>query len=262
MPLWSGPRRGLGKLVCMVAELPELLVPDAAAWRGWLEPHHASSPGIWLVLAKKNTTKPTNLGYDQALEEASCYGWIDGQLGRRDEVTYRQRFTPRRPRSAWSANNVALAERLIAAGRMRPAGLAAVERARQDGRWEAAYAGSASIEVPADLAVALAADPAAQCAFEGLSRLNRFAIIYRVTAPGQPATRARRIERFVSMLARGETIHPPERRGPPQKGEGHPQKGEGRADGGVVERPAEAGSRPGAQPRPAPQPRARPDGSG
>jgi uncharacterized protein YdeI (YjbR/CyaY-like superfamily) len=207
-----------GKLVWMGTELPELLVDDATAWRAWLDSNHATSPGAWLVLAKKHTMRPTNLSYDQALEEATCYGWIDGQVGRRDESTYRQRFTPRRPRSAWSANNVALAERLIAQGRMRPAGLAAIERARQDGRWEAAYAGSATIEVPADLAEALAAEPAAQEAFDGLSRQNRYSVIYRVTAPGRPGTRARRIERFVSMLARGETVYP--QTGYPQTGPG------------------------------------------
>ena len=203
----------------MAAELPELLVPDVAAWRAWLASNHATSAGAWLVLAKKNTTQPTNLSYEQALEEASCYGWIDGQVGRRDEATYRQRFTPRRPRSAWSANNVALAERLISQGRMRPAGLAAIERAKQDGRWETAYAGSATIDVPADLAEALAAGPgAAQQAFEGLSRQNRYAVIYRVTAPGRPETRACRIERFVSMLARGETIYPQGRDQPGDSG--------------------------------------------
>ena len=140
----------------MAIELPELLVPDAERWRRWLDGNHATAPGAWLVLAKKGFTQPTSLTYDQALEEAACFGWIDGQLSRRDEATYRQRFTPRRPRSAWSANNVALAERLVSEGRMRPAGLAAIDRAKADGRWEAAYAGSASIEVPLDLAEALA----------------------------------------------------------------------------------------------------------
>jgi uncharacterized protein YdeI (YjbR/CyaY-like superfamily) len=192
----------------MAIELPELLVQDVEAWRAWLGSNHATSPGVWLVLAKKKAAGPTKVGYDQAIEEASCYGWVDGQVGRRDEATYRQRFSPRRPRSAWSANNVALAERLIAEGRMDPAGLAAIERARLDGRWEAAYEGSATIEVPADLAAALAASPAAQKAFDGLNRQNRFAVIYRVTAPGRPETRAGRIERFVSMLARGEALHP------------------------------------------------------
>ena len=192
----------------MAMELPELLVPDAVAWRRWLDEHHAGSAGAWLVLAKKGFTQPTSITYDQALEEAACFGWIDGQLGRRDESTYRQRFTPRRPRSAWSANNVALAERLIREGRMRPAGLAAIDRAKADGRWEAAYAGSASIEVPPDLAEALDRVGAAQAAFERLNRRNRYAVLYRISKPTTPAARARQVERFVSMLARGETIYP------------------------------------------------------
>jgi uncharacterized protein YdeI (YjbR/CyaY-like superfamily) len=192
----------------MAVELPELLVPDAPAWRRWLEDNHSGSPGAWVVLAKKGTMQPTSLTYDQALEEAACYGWIDGQLGRRDEATYRQRFTPRRPRSAWSANNVALAGRLVADGRMRPAGLIAIERAKADGRWKAAYAGSASIEVPADLAEALAADPGAQAAFERLNRLNRYAVLYRISTATSSKTRARRVGRFVSMLSRDEAIHP------------------------------------------------------
>ena len=125
----------------MATELPELLVPDHVAWHSWLDANHAGMTGIWLVLAKKaqgSTTGPTTLTYDEALEEAVCYGWVDGQVGRRDQLTYRQRFTPRRYKSVWSANNVALAERLISQGRMSPAGLAAVERAKADGTWEAA----------------------------------------------------------------------------------------------------------------------------
>jgi uncharacterized protein YdeI (YjbR/CyaY-like superfamily) len=192
----------------MAIELPELLVPDAAAWRQWLDDNHAGSAGAWLVLTKKGFTQPTSITYDQALEEAACFGWIDGQLGRRDESTYRQRFTPRRPHSAWSVNNVALAERLISGGRMRSAGLAAIDRAKADGRWEAAYAGSASIEVPPDLAEALARVPAAQAAFEGLNRRNRYAVLYRISKPTTPTARARLVERFVSMLARGQTIYP------------------------------------------------------
>jgi len=119
----------------MAAELPEVLVGDAAAWERWLAGHHEGSPGAWVVLAKKGVTRPTSLTYDQALEEAACYGWVDGQVSRRDESTYRQRFTPRRPRSTWSATNIALAERLILEGRMRPPGLAAIDRAKADGRW-------------------------------------------------------------------------------------------------------------------------------
>src|SRR5436853_3799234 len=134
----------------MAVEQPELIVHDAAAWRAWLTEHHADQPGVWLVLAKKGTEKPTSLTYDQALEEALCHGWIDGQVGRRDEATYRQRFTPRRRRSAWSKRNAAIAERLLAERRMHAAGIEQVERAKADGRWQAAYAGSAGIEVPPD----------------------------------------------------------------------------------------------------------------
>ena len=198
-PLSSGP---------MVADLPELIVADAAAWRAWLGNHHGNSTGVWLVLAKKGTKEPTRLTYDEALEEALCHGWIDGQLGRRDEATYRQRFTPRRGRSAWSKRNVALAERLLREGRMQPPGLAAVEQARVDGRWGSAYAGSGQIEVPADLALALQAAPAALATFDRLSSRNRYAVLYRIGSARRPETRARRIQQFVAMLARGETIYP------------------------------------------------------
>lgn len=198
----------------MADELPELVVRDAAAWRTWLAKHHANPVGIWLVLAKKGTEKPTSLTYDQALEEALCHGWIDGQAGRRDEATYRQRFTPRRRRSAWSKRNTGIAERLIAEDRMRPAGHAEVERAKADGRWEAAYAGPASMEVPPDLAEALAAEPKAQAMFEGLNSQNRYAILYRIATAKRAETRARKIEQFVAMLSRGETVHPQKRRRP------------------------------------------------
>lgn len=120
----------------MAAEPPELVVPDAAAWRAWLAEHHDSSPAAWLVLAKKGTSEPTSLTYDEALEEALCHGWIDGLARRRDEATYLQRFTPRRRRSPWSRRNVALAERLLVEGRMHAAGVAEVERAKADGRWD------------------------------------------------------------------------------------------------------------------------------
>src|SRR6476659_1887448 len=128
----------------MPDELAELIVPDTAAWRAWLEAHHADSPGVRLVLAKKGTTEPTSLSYDQALDEALCYGWIDGQVKRRDEGTYYQRFTPRRARSPWSKRNVGIAGRLDEEGRMHAAGQAEIERAQADGRWEAAYAGAAT----------------------------------------------------------------------------------------------------------------------
>jgi uncharacterized protein YdeI (YjbR/CyaY-like superfamily) len=192
-----------------VAEPAELLVEDAAAWRAFLEGTDAD--GVWLVLAKKGTTKPTSLSYFEALEEALCFGWIDGQVRRRDELTFRQRFTPRRAKSVWSQRNVAHAERLIAEGRMASAGLEAIEGAKADGRWEAAYAGQATIEVPAELAAALAAEPEAASMFESLSSQNRYAILHRIALAKRPETRSRRIEQFVAMLARGETIHPQKR---------------------------------------------------
>jgi uncharacterized protein YdeI (YjbR/CyaY-like superfamily) len=192
-----------------VSEPADLLVVDAAAWRAYLEGTDAD--GVWLVLAKKGTTEPTKLSYGEALEEALCFGWIDGQVRRRDEVTYRQRFTPRRARSVWSKRNVAHSERLIAEGRMAPAGLAAIERAKADGRWEAAYAGPATIEVPPELAAALAGEPKANAMFETLTSQNRYAILHRLALAKRPETQTRRIEQFVAMLARGETIYPQKR---------------------------------------------------
>lgn len=193
------------------AELPELIVRDAAAWRAWLAAHHADSAGVWLVLAKKGAVEPTSLTYDQALDEALCFGWIDGQTGRRDEATYRQRFTHRRPRSNWSKRNTGIAERLLAERRMHSAGVAEIERAKADGRWEAAYASSGNIQVPPDLAAALAAEPNAQAMFETLNSQNRYGVLYRVAGAKRADTRARRIKQFVAMLARGETIYPQKR---------------------------------------------------
>jgi uncharacterized protein YdeI (YjbR/CyaY-like superfamily) len=192
----------------MAAEPQELIVRDATAWRAWLAEHHGEQAGVWLVLAKKGTEKPTSLTYDQALVEALCHGWIDGQVRRRNETTYRQRFTPRRRRSSWSKRNTEIAEQLLAEGRMHAAGIAEIERAKGDGRWDAAYAGPATMKIPADLAAALAAEPKAQATFESLNRQNRYAILYRIETAKRADTRARRIAEFVAMLARGETIHP------------------------------------------------------
>lgn len=193
----------------MADELAELTAPDATAWRHWLDEHHAESPGVWLHLARKGTTTPTTLDYGQALDEALCFGWIDGQVrGSGGGPTYRQRFTPRTARSRWSARNVEHVERLAAQGRMHPAGLAVVERARADGRLGAAYAGPAAAEVPDDLAAALADNADAAAMFAILTSQNRYAVLYRLQSVSRPETRARRIDRFVEMLARGETIHP------------------------------------------------------
>jgi uncharacterized protein YdeI (YjbR/CyaY-like superfamily) len=190
----------------------ELVVRDAKAWRRWLAKHHEEPDGVWLVLAKKGTVEPTSLTYDDALDEALCHGWIDGQVKRRDDATYKQRFTPRRKRSPWSQRNVANAERLVAEGRMHEAGLAEIERAKADGRWDAAYAGAATIEVPDDLAAALAAEPKAQKMFGALTSQNRYAVLYRVTTAKRADTRARRIAEYVAMLARGETPYPQKQR--------------------------------------------------
>jgi uncharacterized protein YdeI (YjbR/CyaY-like superfamily) len=198
-------------LHAMAADIPELIVADASAWRHWLSENHATPSGVWLVLAKKGSTQPTSLTYAQALDEALCHGWIDGQAAPRDEATYRQRFTPRRARSRWSARNVGIIGRLRAEGRMHPRGEAEVARAQHDGRWEAAYAGPASSEVPPDLAAALIAEPRAQEMFGILTSQNRYAILFRISDAKLPATRTRRINQFVAMLARGETVYPQKR---------------------------------------------------
>lgn len=195
-------------------DLPELCVPDAAAWRTWLARHHDQPTGVWLVLAKKGTTQPTSLSYDQALDEALCFGWIDGQVRGGSDGVFHQRWTPRRARSPWSRRNVDHATRLIEQGRMQPAGLREIERAKADGRWEAAYAGPATIEVPDDLAAALARQPRAQAMFEILTSQNRYSVLLRLSQAKKPETRARRLQQFVDMLARGETIYPQKRRLP------------------------------------------------
>jgi uncharacterized protein YdeI (YjbR/CyaY-like superfamily) len=192
----------------MTIERQELVLADVKAWRAWLEENHSSSPGIWLVMAKKGTLEPTSIKYAQALEEALCFGWIDGQARSGNDVTYSQGFTPRRKRSVWSKRNTGIAERLVAERRMHQSGIAEMERAKSDGRWEAAYAGPAGIEVPPDLSGALAASPKALAKFETLNSQNRYAVLYRVATAKRPETRARRIEQFVAMLARGETIYP------------------------------------------------------
>lgn len=196
----------------MAADPPQLIVRDAAAWRTWLAENVDEQAGVWLVLAKKGTTDPTSLSYAAALEEALCHGWIDGQARRRDEGTYVQRFTPRRRRSMWSQRNVGIVERLTAEGRMHPQGLSEVARAKADGRWEVAYAGPATAEIPADLTEALVARPEAQAMFENLTSQNRFAVLHRLGAAKRQETRARRIEQYVDMLARGETFYPQRKR--------------------------------------------------
>lgn len=177
------------------------------AWAAWLAAHHADSPGLWLKIGKQ-ANREDSVTYAEALEEALCYGWIDGQKRAFDDSWWLQHFTPRGPRSKWSQINRERAEGLIQAGRMRAAGLAAVEAAKADGRWEAAYASQRTIEMPDDLEQVLKAHPKAAAFFETLDSANRYAVLYRIHDAKRPETRAKRIARFVEMLERGEKLHP------------------------------------------------------
>jgi uncharacterized protein YdeI (YjbR/CyaY-like superfamily) len=187
-------------------EPPILQFDDQRAWAGWLRENHADSQGVRLMLAKKGSGI-TTVTYGEALEEALCYGWIDGQVGRYDESFYLQRFTPRRPRSMWSANNRTKVERLIAEGRMKPTGLKAIEAAKADGRWDAAYPAQSEATVPDDLQRALDENPEAKAFFETLSSQNRFAILFRLHGTKRPETRAKRIAQYVAMPAEHRTFH-------------------------------------------------------
>jgi uncharacterized protein YdeI (YjbR/CyaY-like superfamily) len=192
----------------MQAGLPVRSFPDAVSFEAWLAAQPPGSPGLWLQLAKKGSGVPC-VGKPAAIEALLCHGWIDGQLQPRDALSWLVRCTPRKPRSNWSAVNRATALRLIADGRMAPAGLAQVQAAQADGRWNAAYAPQRLATVPPDLQQALDADPAAAAFFATLTGANRYAVLYRVQDAKTPATRARRIAQFVAMLARGEVLHPP-----------------------------------------------------
>ncbi len=190
-----------------MSDLAELLVVDVEAWHAWLDVHHGDHPGVWLVLHKKGG-QTTTLTYAQALDEALCFGWIDGQIARRDDHSYRQRFTRRRPDSLWSARNVEHVARLSESGRMRPAGIAAVDAAQARGRWQTAYRGQADLQIPPDLAQALATNHAAAVTFDQLDAANRYAVVFRLNAVKRAATRERKLAEYVDMLARGESLHP------------------------------------------------------
>ena len=185
-----------------------LVVTDQAAWRAWLDANESTSDGVWLVLAKKGVTDPTSLTYQEALIEALCSGWIDGQRRSRDDSTFVQRFTPRRKTSLWSERNIGIVETLIAEGRMRPAGHAEIERAKADGRWERAYSGAGRIEMHEELAAALAASPAATATFERLNAQNRYAVLWRVATAPSETSRGNRLAKLIGMLERGETPYP------------------------------------------------------
>jgi uncharacterized protein YdeI (YjbR/CyaY-like superfamily) len=185
---------------------PTVAFPSCEAWEAWLETEHDRSEGVWLRIAKKGTGVDS-VSYAEALEAALCYGWIDGQKRSLDDSHWLQRFTPRTARSKWSRINRDKAQALIDAGRMKPAGLREVERAKADGRWDAAYAGARAATVPDDLQRALDADPEARAFFATLDSANRYAILYRVQDAKRPETRTRRIEKYVAMLHAHETIH-------------------------------------------------------
>ncbi|MEU4109429.1 YdeI/OmpD-associated family protein [Streptomyces sp. NPDC027717] len=191
----------------MTHDLETVVFESAEAFEAWLDEHHAVSPGIWLKLRKKGPGIVA-LDYAQALDVALCYGWIDGQKTKFDDQWWLQRFTPRRPRSRWSKVNRDKVAALTEQGRIRPPGQAEIARAKADGRWEAAYDSASTATVPDDLMAALTAVPAAAESFENLDRQNRYAILYRVQDAKKPETRARRIEKYVAMLARGEKLHP------------------------------------------------------
>jgi uncharacterized protein YdeI (YjbR/CyaY-like superfamily) len=192
--------------VTLPTDLPVLGFPDQAALEAWLETEAATAPGVYVKLAKKGAGVPS-VTYAELVESCLCFGWIDGRSNRLDDSFYLQRITPRRARSVWSQKNVDAVEALILAGRMRPTGLAAVDAARADGRWDRAYAGSATITVPDDLAAALAAEPAAQKEFEALDGANRYAVLWRVHTAASDATRAKRIASLVQLLRDGGRLH-------------------------------------------------------
>jgi uncharacterized protein YdeI (YjbR/CyaY-like superfamily) len=196
-----------GAIADRLEDLPIVSFASALEWEQWLDEHHLSADGVWLKLAKKNSGVPS-LSQAVAVEVALCFGWIDGQGAPHDDTSWLQRFTPRRSRSKWSQINREKATRLIAEGRMRPAGVEQVELARGDGRWERAYAPQSTAAVPDDLAAELERSPAAAEFFATLNGVNRYAILYRIGDAKRPETRARRIRKFVEMLERGEKLHP------------------------------------------------------
>ena len=189
------------------SDYPILLFADRAAFRQWLSAHHASRPGLWLRIAKA-ASPLRSVTYAEALDVALCFGWIDGQKRSHDADTFLQKFTPRQKRSPWSKRNREHVARLIAAGEMHAAGLAAVDAAKADGRWDRPYDSARGATVPEDLQAALEEHPAAKAFFATLTGANRYAILYRVQTAVKPETRARRITEFVAMLERGETLHP------------------------------------------------------
>ncbi len=200
-------KTSITKKVADSAELPTLSFDTPRAFSDWLADHHASSHGIWLSLAKK-ASGTASITYAEAINVALAWGWIDGQKQRGDEASWLQKFTPRAAKSVWSKINREKALALIEAGAMQPAGLAEVERAKQDGRWDVAYDPPSRATVPDDLQAALAKNERAAAFFRTLDAKNRYAVLWRVQTAKKVETRQKRIAEFVAMLARGEKVHP------------------------------------------------------
>lgn len=188
-------------------ELPTLPFESKKKWADWLARQHDTSAGVWLKLAKKDSGIPS-VTYEEALEVALCYGWIDGQKKGLDDEYWLQKFTPRGPKSIWSKINTEKAERLIASGEMKPAGLKAIEAAKQDGRWAAAYSSQKNMSVPEDFQASLDRNKKAKAFFDTLNSANRYAILFRIQTAKKAETRARRIQQFIEMLERGEKLYP------------------------------------------------------
>ena len=188
-------------------DLPTLPFATKNKWAEWLARQHHKSVGIWLKLAKKDSGI-ASVTYDEALEAALCYGWIDGQKKGFDDKYWLQKFTPRGPKSIWSKINTVKAEKLIASGEMKPAGLKAIELAKQDGRWEAAYESQKNISVPEDFESELNQNKKAKAFFATLNSVNRYAILFRIQTAKKAEARVRRIQQFVEMLERGEKLYP------------------------------------------------------
>ena len=188
-------------------DYPTLAFKTQKAYETWLAKNHAKASGVWIKLAKKGSGVKS-ITYAEAVEASLCYGWIDGQSKSIDDTAWLQKYTPRGRRSIWSKINIGKVEALIEAGRMQPAGLAAVEAAKKDGRWEAAYEPPSKSVVPPDLQAALDANPAAKAFFATLNSTNRYAILFRTQTAKKPETRAKRIKQFVEMLEKGEKLYP------------------------------------------------------
>lgn len=187
-------------------DLPVLFFADQDAWEQWLNAHYGEQQGVWLKFAKKGKGI-TSTNYAEALDVALCYGWIDGQAQSVDDIYYLQKFTPRRPKSIWSKRNVNKVAELITAGKMKPAGQAAIDAAKADGRWDQAYDSPKDTTVPPDFQAALDANPAAKAFYATLNKTNTFAFLWRIQTAKKPETRAARIQKFVIMLSEGKKLH-------------------------------------------------------